>query len=175
MRTYYYLNYLHREIFLEEEDIQAVPESGRADEVCAAIAEKAYVVEQFMADSFRTLKAVVSRLCDSPDVKSRHDALMYIVWTVALDIREWRTLRHSEAAVKVTREDGFVWLLVPAENARKLWKADVFALYRLYADDSESLIESEAELESTIKGGYQIGIEVGFASVMGHAARMKQQ
>ena len=44
-----------------------------------------------------------------------------------------------------------------------------------YADDSESLIESEAELESTIKGGYQIGIEVGFASVMDHAARMKQQ
>ena len=49
------------------------------------------------------------------------------------------------------------------------------ALYRLYADDSESLIESEAELESTIEGGYQIGIEVGFASVMDHAARMKQQ
>ena len=94
---------------------------------------------------------------------------------VALDIKEWRTLSHSEAAVKVTREDGFVWLLVSAENARKLWEADVFSLYRLYADDSESLIESEAELESTIKGGYQIGIEVGFASVMDHAARMKQQ
>jgi len=29
MRTYYYLDYLHREIFLEEEDIQAVPASGR--------------------------------------------------------------------------------------------------------------------------------------------------
>ncbi|MCO7112309.1 hypothetical protein NIB75_06405 [Bacteroides uniformis] len=71
-------------------------------------------------------------------LKSRHDALMYIVWTAALDIRERRTLRHGEAAVKVTREDGFVWLLVPAENARKLWEADVFALYRLYADDSES-------------------------------------
>lgn len=100
---------------------------------------------------------------------------MYIVWTAALDIRERRTLRHGEAAVKVTREDGFVWLLVPAENARKLWEADVFALYRLYADDSESLIESEADLESTIEGGYQIGIEVGLASVMGHAARIKQQ
>lgn len=50
-----------------------------------------------------------------------------------------------------------------------------FALYRLYADDSESLIESEADLESAIEGGYRIGIEVGFASVMGHAARMKQQ
>ena len=55
------------------------------------------------------------------------------------------------------------------------WEADVFALYRLYADDSESLIESEADLESTIEGGYQIGIEVGLASVMGHAARIKQQ
>ena len=68
-----------------------------------------------------------------------------------------------------------MWLLVPAEKARKLWEADVFALYRLYADDSESLIESEADLESAIEGGYRIGIEVGFASVMGHAARMKQQ
>ena len=173
MKSYYYLDYLHREIFLEEEDIQTVPESGRADDACSAIAEKPYVVEQFMADSFRTLKDVASRLCDSPDIKSRHDALMYIVWRVALDIKEWRTLSHSEAAVKVTREDGFVWLLVSAENARKLWEADVFSLYRLYADDSESLIESEAELESTIKGGYQIGIEVGFASVMDHAARMK--
>ena len=41
---------------------------------------------------------------------------MYIVWRVALDIKEWRTLSHSEAAVKVTREDGFVWLLVSAEK-----------------------------------------------------------
>ena len=91
MKSYYYLDCLHREIFLEEEDIQAVPESGRADDACSAIAEKPYVVEQFMADSFRTLKDVASRLCDSPDIKSRHDALMYIVWTVALDIKEWRT------------------------------------------------------------------------------------
>ena len=108
MKSYYYMDCLYREIFLEEEDIQAVPESGRADEACSAIAGKPYVVEQFMADSFRTLKDAVSRLCDSPDVKSRHDALMYIVWRVALDIKEWRTLSHSEAAVKVTCEDGFV-------------------------------------------------------------------
>lgn len=101
MKSYYYMDCLHREIFLEEEDIQAVPESGRADEACSAIAGKPYVVEQFMADSFRTLKNAASRLCDSPDVKSRHDALMYIVWTAALDIRERRTLRHGEAAVKV--------------------------------------------------------------------------
>lgn len=175
MKSYYYLDCLHREIFLEEEDIQAVPESGRADDACAAIAEKAYVAEQFRTDSFRTLKEAVNSLCDTPDIRSRHDALMYIVWMAALDIRERRTLRHGEAAVKVTREDGFVWLLVPAEKVRKLWEADVFALYRLYADDSESLIESEADLESAIEGGYRIGIEVGFTSVMGHAARTKQQ
>ena len=174
MKSYYYLDYLHREIFLAEEDIQAVPESGRADEACSAIAGKPYVMEQFMADSFRTLKDAVSRLCDSPDIKSRHDALMYIVWMAALDIKEQRTLRHGEAGIKITREDGFVWLLVPAEKARKLWAADVFTLYRLYDDDSESMIENEADLESTIEGGYRIGIEVGFASVMGHAARIKQ-
>ena len=45
MKSYYYMDCLHREIFLEEEDIQAVPESGRADEVCSAIAGKPYVVE----------------------------------------------------------------------------------------------------------------------------------
>ena len=66
MKSYYYLDYLHREIFLEEEDIQTVPESGRADDACSAIAEKPYVVEQFMADSFRTLKDVASRLCEKP-------------------------------------------------------------------------------------------------------------
>ena len=175
MKSYYYLDYLHREIFLEEEDIQAVPESGRADEACAAIAGKPYVMEQFMADSFRSLKEAVSRLCDSPEIKSRHDALMYIVWMAALDIKERRAMRHTEAGVKITREDGFVWLLVPAEKARKLWAADIVTLYRLYADDSESVIESETDLESTIEGGYRIGIEVGFASVMAHAARLRRE
>lgn len=81
MKSYYYLDYLHREIFLEEEDIQTVPESGRADDACSAIAEKPYVVEQFMADSFRTLKDVASRLCDSPDIKSRHESCGGWHWT----------------------------------------------------------------------------------------------
>ena len=52
MKSYYYMDCLHREIFLEEEDIQAVPESGRADKACSAIAGKPYVVEQFMAELF---------------------------------------------------------------------------------------------------------------------------
>ncbi len=63
MKSYYYLDYLHREIFLEEEDIQTV-RNRRADDACSAIAEKPYVVEQFMADSFRTLKR-----CGQPPVR----------------------------------------------------------------------------------------------------------
>lgn len=172
MRSYYYLDYLHREIFLEEEDIQAVPESGRAEEICSTIARKRYIVGQFSADSFQVLKDVVSRLCDDPDIENRHDALMYIVWLAALDIKERRAMRHAEAAVRITRDDGFVWLVVPPDKARELWKADAFTLYRLYPDDTESQIDSTAYLNETIDMGYGIGIEVGFISTMEHAARM---
>ncbi len=92
MKSYYYLDYLHKEVFLEEEDIQAVPESGCADEACAVIADKMYVTQQFQADSFKDLKDAVCALCDSPQIRSRHDALMYIVWMVALNIKEERNM-----------------------------------------------------------------------------------
>ncbi len=92
MKSYYYLDYLHKEVFLEEEDIQAVPESGGADEACAVIADKMYMTQQFQADSFKVLKDAVCALCDSPQIRSRHDALMYIVWIVALSIKEERNM-----------------------------------------------------------------------------------
>lgn len=60
--------------------------------------------------------------------------------------------------------DGFVWLVVEHEQARKLYKADAISLYTLYNDESEALIESEEKLEETIEKGLQIGIEVGFLS-----------
>lgn len=60
--------------------------------------------------------------------------------------------------------DGFVWLVVEHEQARKLYKADAISLYTLYNDESEALIESEEKLEETIKKGLQTGIEVGFLS-----------
>lgn len=172
MKSYYYLDYLHREINLEEEDIQAIPESGRADETCAAIAEKLYVQQQFQADSFKVLKDTVCRLCGSPTIHSRHDALMYIVWIAALDIKERRNMRHTEADIKITSDDGFVWLLVPAEKARKLWQTEVFSLYRLYSDDSEVAIETEQDLEDTLTKGYRIGIEVGFIPTMEYVGRL---
>lgn len=169
MRTYYYLDYLHREIFLEEDDIQAVPESGRADDTCAAIAEKTYVAEQFRADSFQTLKEVVNSLCDTPDIRNRHDALMYIVWMAATTIKEERFARHSSVGTKVL-PDGFVWLIVPPDKIRDQWKTGTFALYRLYDDGSEAMIEDGKFLEKTIAGGYPVGIEVGYAQAMAYEA-----
>lgn len=60
--------------------------------------------------------------------------------------------------------DGFVWLVVGHEQARKLYKADAIPLYTLYNDESEALIESKEKLEEAIERGLQIGIEVGFIS-----------
>lgn len=67
--------------------------------------------------------------------------------------------------------DGFVWLLITPEQARKLWEIDVFTLYRLYDDDSEAEIESDKDLEETVERGYQIGIEVGFISQLSDAIK----
>lgn len=63
-----------------------------------------------------------------------------------------------------TCADGFVWLVVDHEQARKLYKADAISLYTLYNDGAEALIESEEKLEESIEKGLQTGIEVGFLS-----------
>ena len=89
---YYYIDYLHREIGLKREDIDAVPEMGHADYACDEIADKDYIIEQFADVSFESLKYAVCCLCDSPTIESRHDALMYLVWIAALDIKEQRVL-----------------------------------------------------------------------------------
>lgn len=62
--------------------------------------------------------------------------------------------------MKITK-DGFVWLTVHSDKAVELWQKEVFSLFILYDDDSESLIESEAQLSKAIACGLQIGIEVG--------------
>lgn len=61
--------------------------------------------------------------------------------------------------VKITA-DNFVWhVLTESEAKQALGKVDVYALYD---DDSESLIESETEIETHIRRGGYVGIEVGF-------------
>lgn len=89
---YYYFDYLYKEIGFKTEDINSVPSMGRADDVCNEIACKDYIIEQFADVSFQSLKYAVCCLCDNPTIESRHDALMYLVWIAALDIKEQRVL-----------------------------------------------------------------------------------
>jgi len=159
----YYIDYLYREISLKEEDIEAVPKMGQADDVCSIIADKKYIIRQFKDVSFKTLKDTVCKLCDEPEIKSRKAALMYLVWLAALDIKEKRFLSHGSPKTKVFA-DGFVWLIISNEQARQLWKTEAFSLYTLYDDDSESMIETEEDLENSIRRASLIGIEVGFLS-----------
>lgn len=62
--------------------------------------------------------------------------------------------------MKITN-DGFVWLTVDSKKATEIWQKEVFNLFTLHDDDSETLIESEAQLANAISCGFQIGIEVG--------------
>lgn len=84
----YYMDYLYMEVFLLDEDIEAVPESGAADNACSLIADKPYIKKQFQDISFENLRDAVCKLCDEPKIKTRHDAIMYIAWLAALGIKE---------------------------------------------------------------------------------------
>lgn len=62
--------------------------------------------------------------------------------------------------MKITK-DGFVWLTIDSKKAIEIWKNEIFELFILYNDDSEGLIESEAQLANAISCEMKIGIEVG--------------
>lgn len=99
----YYIDYLYREISLEDEDIETVPEIGRADDACSIIAEKEYVKEQFKDVPFPLLKDSVCKLCDEPDIKTRKDALMFLVWLAALDLKEHQFLSQSSTSNEISQ------------------------------------------------------------------------
>ena len=167
----YYIDYLYREISLKEEDIEAVPEMGQADDACSIIADKKYIIRQFKDVSFKKLKDTVCKLCDEPEIKSRKDALTYLVWLAALDTKEKRFLSHGAPQTKVLA-DGFVWLVISSEQARQLWETQVFNLYTLYDDESEGMIETEEDLEDSIRRSSLIGIEVGFLSQLSNSCKI---
>ena len=60
--------------------------------------------------------------------------------------------------LKITKYDEFVWKVLNADCARKIYSLNVKPIYRLYEDDSESLVENVSEIEED--GVY--GIEIGF-------------
>lgn len=56
--------------------------------------------------------------------------------------------------------DNFVWMIVN-DIAIELFATDFFALYIIYPDGSESLIEDEEEIVKALLNGLEIGVEVG--------------
>lgn len=85
---YDYLDYLHMEIGLKPEDIAEVPLAGCADVACSEIADKQYVIDQLAEVSDAKLFRAVGSLCDEPELNTRKDAIEYIVWLVACNIKE---------------------------------------------------------------------------------------
>lgn len=72
-----------------------------------------------------------------------------------------QTDNEDEHLIKVL-DDGFVWLTVSRRQAKLIWDAEIFSLYILYSDGSESLIETEDDFISAESRGLDIGIGVGF-------------
>ena len=60
--------------------------------------------------------------------------------------------------LKITKDDEFVWKVINTDYARKIYDLNIEPIYRLYEDDSESLVEDVSEI--TEDGIY--GIEIGF-------------
>ena len=66
--------------------------------------------------------------------------------------------KYNMKILKITKEDRFVWKVIDANYAIKLYNLNVEPIYRLYEDDSESLVEDVSEISED--GVY--GIEIGF-------------
>lgn len=63
--------------------------------------------------------------------------------------------------MKITK-DNFVWKLVTQDQAEFIFSLELFDLYTLHSDNSESLIEDFDEIKTIFDNGAKVGIEVGF-------------
>ena len=59
---------------------------------------------------------------------------------------------------------GFVWFLV-TNKAKEIYLSELFELYILHNDDSESLVEDFLQLNSALEDGKDIAIEVGHLTI----------
>ena len=62
--------------------------------------------------------------------------------------------------MKITK-DGFVWKIITPDEAKCIFSSKGLPIYKLYDNDTESLIESFEEIEEMFYKDLQIGIEVG--------------
>ena len=63
--------------------------------------------------------------------------------------------------IKITKGDKFIWKIVTPNQARLIFKEQLFDLYELHDDDSETHIYSEKKLNDVLISKGEIGIEVG--------------
>ena len=57
--------------------------------------------------------------------------------------------------------DGFIYKLVDGEKAKDIFALNLFELYIIWDDDSETLIDECTQLNEALDNGYEIGIPVG--------------
>jgi hypothetical protein len=57
--------------------------------------------------------------------------------------------------------DGFIYKLVNEEKAKQIFELNLFELYIIWDDDSETLIDDLMLLNEVLERGYEIGIPVG--------------
>ena len=62
--------------------------------------------------------------------------------------------------MKITK-DGLVWKIITPDEAKCIFSSKGLPIYKLYDNDTESLIESFEEIEEIFYKDLQIGIEVG--------------
>ena len=67
--------------------------------------------------------------------------------------------KMRESNIKIV--DGFVWLVV-TDKAEEIYFSDLFELYALYPDGSESQIAGLEDLQTCLEFGLEIGVEVGY-------------
>ena len=60
-------------------------------------------------------------------------------------------------------EDGFLWGVV-TDKAVDLWELNLGALYVLYDDGSEAMVETIADIERAISNDMDIAISIGYVN-----------
>lgn len=58
-------------------------------------------------------------------------------------------------------DDGFVWKILSEEEAYKVFDSEVFELYQIHPDGSDSLISEKDGIHETLMYGNYVCIEVG--------------
>ena len=62
--------------------------------------------------------------------------------------------------MKITK-DNFVWKILTLEEAIKIFELDIFEIFALHEDGSETLIHSLDYIINFAETGAELGIEVG--------------